>query len=121
MFFSQMIFAQVPMLGTWKVSCPSEKTSPSSAKFCDLCSIAQTDASSIEIKSLEITVKKSELIIRKDSANVTTGYIWNERANTFEFKYQNKTYKFNLLISEPDNLRILKDKDGLVVLFEKKK
>lgn len=120
-FASKLFYGQSLIIGKWKVSCPSEKTSSSSVKFCSLCSISQNDVSSLEIKSFEITINESKIIIRKDSVNNTLPYVWNERTNTLEFKYQNKTYKFSLLISEPNNLRILKDNDGLLVLFEMKK
>lgn len=118
--FSKISIAQSNLYGTWKVSCTTKQTSTSTAQFCALCPIKQTDASSLEVTDFEMTINEAEITLTIDSVATPVKYKWNKKSQTILFEYKTNSYEFTLLPSKADNQKVLKEKSGTLITLYKK-
>lgn len=120
LLFSNISLAQSNLYGTWKVSCTSKQISTSSAQFCALCPIKQTDGSSLEVNDFEMTINEAEIKLTIDSVVTPVKYKWNKKSQTILFEYKTNSYEFTLLPSKTDNQKTLKEKSGTLITLYKK-
>ncbi len=111
----QSSFGQTEILGNWKVSCPFEKTSISSAVFCSLCPISQKNPSSLIVNDFEMKIGKTEITLVMDSIVTTVNYVWNEDVSSLEFSFKLNNYTFKVLSGFESNRILLKDQSGLLL------
>lgn len=110
---------QSELFGVWKVSCPAEYKPDGSITFCGLCPIIQESASVI-VEDFEIQIDKEEIKLNMKYSTTPVKYKWEDKTKSIEFVYNKNTYKFNSLFTDKSNLLILKDKDGLILLLQRK-
>lgn len=112
-------FGQSELFGDWKVSCPIEYKDKATIVFCGLCPTVQESAS-VLMEDFEMQIDKDEIKLNMKYSGTTVKYKWEDKTKSIEFVYNKNTYRFNSLFTDKSNLLILKDKDGLILLLQRK-
>lgn len=112
-------FGQSELFGDWKVSCPAEYKDKATIAFCSLCPTVQENAS-VLMDDFEMEINKDEIKLNMKYSSTPVKYKWEDKTKSIEFAYNKTTYKFNTLVTDKSNLLILKDKDGLILLLQRK-
>ena len=119
-FVFQISFGQKELFGTWKVNCPMEKVDVASVKYCGLCPTSQKDKSSITVNEFEMEIDQIEIKLIMNNVKTAVQYKWNEDIYTIEFNFKEIKYKFKVLWTNEDNMRILKTDDGQLMVLRKR-
>lgn len=112
-------FGQSELFGKWNASCPLERTEGASVKFCGLCPAEKRDNSSVTIHDFEMTIGKEDIIFEMGDVTTTEKCTWDKDLHVIGFQYLQKMYSFSVLATEEDDLHILKNSDGLILLLTK--
>jgi hypothetical protein len=108
------------MNGKWIASCPIEVLDQAGMKHCELCPfvIDAGDKSHGEVKDVEMNFTQDSIIMDRKGKRVSVPYRHDPNNHSFAFQLDGRDYNFRVFIAE--KMRILEDKDGLLVLLKKK-
>lgn len=127
LFFSLLsttvTFGQIDLSGKWTAHCIMEKTDQSSISFCDFCPyFFDADKSMLNFADFGMDFEDEQFTLIIDGDSQKVAYKADEQLQILEFKYKEKSYKFNILtvINSENNNYILKDSEGMLIMLRKK-
>ena len=112
--------SEMYLSGKWTASCAVEILDYASIRNCQLCPFVNNpnDKSSGEVKDIEMTFQSDSILINQNGKITTVRYTRNKDTHAISFTLNNKQYNFRMFIYNKQ--RILEDKDGLIMILEKK-
>ena len=118
--FSNKLFAQSQVYGSWTVSCLVEKTSIASIKACGICETGRKDQSCINIEDFEMEINKDELTILQSQKKEILKYSYDSNLDVIKFIYKGIEYKFTIIQTYDKGSLLLKNEDCLILYLKKK-
>jgi hypothetical protein len=111
--------SEMYLKGKWIASCPYEVLDHAGITSCALCPfvIDANDKSIAEVGDVEMNFTQDSIIIDRNGKRVSVPYRHDPDNHSFAFHLDGYDYNFRVFIAE--KMRILEDKDGLLVLLKK--
>jgi hypothetical protein len=108
---------QTAIYGSWTAHCALEQTSSASVRFCGLCPMETSD-SAVEISEFNISIDSAHITFESTKERIR--YIRRPSGNAITFVKGKEAFYFEILVTTSTNHVILKSKDGLMLLLEKR-
>lgn len=114
---SQFAVGQTEIYGSWNVHCSIEQTNNKTVRMCNLCPTITTD-SSVTVEGFTLEVDSTTLHFGGSKEGIS--YIKRPSGKAITFVKDRTPYSFDILTTTSSDHVILKSKDGMVLILQRK-
>ncbi|MEI7660581.1 MAG: hypothetical protein WCK34_00205 [Bacteroidota bacterium] len=122
MLTAQKSMGQFNLTGKWTARCVIEKMNRETIAYCELCpKMLSEDHKRLMFEKFRMVFEKDNLTLVINGISTKVDYKFNEDFDSISFSFKKLSFTFKLLsVVGKNDLYILKNEDGAMLLLEKK-